>query len=141
MDITGAGILIQDPKGKILVTLRKPFVPEGSKWGIPGGVNKPPDTPIQTAIKKTLQEVNLSFAESELELLDKFYYRAENNNVAFFVWAAKVSEEAPKINLNTNGHSSYMWKDPKILFQRKDLMVGMYPILKKYLEALTTPRP
>lgn len=138
MDIIGAGILIRNPKGKILVTLRKPFVSEPNRWGVPGGVNKPPDTTLQTAIKKTSREVNLKFTEKDLSFLSKFSYLSEGNNVIFSIWIAEVPEENLKININTDGHSGYMWEDPNKLLKREDLMVGMYPILKKYLEGSPT---
>lgn len=134
MDIVGAGIIVEDINEKILVIRRKQFVvPEGGKWGIPGGGVVEDVTPLETAKIKTKQEVGITTTEDKLTLLDKFSYQAEGNNVTFYVWIYKIGDSDPKVLLNLDAHDAYKWKEPTELYQQKDLMVGMYPILEKYL--------
>lgn len=134
MDVIGAGIIIEDINGKILVNHRKPFVSEGNKWGVPGGKVVDNRTTLETAIIKTKQEVGIVVSENELTYLDKFNYQAEGNNVIFDIWIYKMNSSEPKIVINTDGHDAYKWEEPKKLFQQKDLMMGMYSILEKYLQ-------
>jgi len=134
MDVIGAGIIVEDINGKILVNHRKPFVPEGNKWGVPGGKVVGNRTTLETAIIKTKQEVGIVVSENELTYLDKFNYLAEGNNVIFDIWIYKINTSEPEIVINTDGHDAYKWEEPHKLFQQKDLMKGMYSILEKYLQ-------
>jgi len=134
MNIIGAGIVVEDINGKIVVNHRKPFVSEGNKWGIPGGRVVGNVTPLETAKNKTKQEVGISVNDNKLVFLDNFNYLSEGNHVLFYVWIYKIDSSEPKVILNTEGHDAYKWEEVNKLYQQKDLMVGMYPILKKYLQ-------
>jgi len=134
MNIVGAGVIIEDVNGKILVTHRKPFVPEGGEWGIPGGSVVGNETPIETAKIKTKQEVRITVIDDKLTFLDKFNYDAEENNVTFYVWIYRLNTLEPEVMINTDGHDGYKWEQVNKLYQQKDLMVGLYPILEKYLQ-------
>lgn len=133
MKVGGAGILVGNRGGNILVLHRESSVPEGNKWGIPGG-NIKGRSLIDVALIKTKQETGLEFKEGELSMLGNFSYKADGRDVAFRVYTAKLGKHKPNIVINPDGHDRYLWSNPKILLKRNDLMVGMYPILKKYIK-------
>ena len=134
MDIKGAGILVINEDGEVLVLHRKPFVPEGRKWGLPGGKIEEGQEPFDAAKHKALHEVGLKFESDRLDFLGKFEFSAEGNDVVYSVWMARYLDTDGGIKLNKEGHSEFKWQKPEILLKKNDLMVGMYPILKKFLE-------
>jgi ADP-ribose pyrophosphatase YjhB (NUDIX family) len=139
MKIRAAGLLIINKQGQVLVLHRKENVPEGGKWGIPGGKTEKDNTFLNTAILKTTQETGLDFYASNLKHLDTFKFVAEGMQIIYDVWIAKtILTSKSEIDLNLEGHDSYKWEYPEILIKHNDLMVGMYPILKKYLQTFNT---
>lgn len=138
MNIRGAGLLILNKNKEILVLHRKKFVPEGGKWGLPGGKRGKSRTFLETAVMKTKEETGMEFDCRNLKHLDTFRFASEGKQIIYDVWIAQTLL-APgfKINLNTEGHDEYKWEDPKSLLKRNDLMEGMYPILKGFLQLNT----
>jgi len=132
--INGAGILVIDEKGNLLVLHRKDFVPEGNHWGLPGGKVDEKNTPVETAILKTFQEVKLKYKKKDLRFLGEFKFKSEGNDVIYSAWVVDYNGE--EIKLNLEGHDTYKWASPKDLLQDEDLMEGMYPILTKYLQGV-----
>ncbi len=133
MNISAAGVILQKDDGKILILLRKPDVPEGNRWGIPGGKTSFGEEAIETAIRKTRQEIGLLLNKSDLQFLDMFHYQVDGNEFNFFVFKAKITnDQVRKLVLNKEGHSKYAWIDSFEAVNRNDLMVGMYPILEKF---------
>ncbi len=49
MELRGAGILIEDLDGKVLVLHRQKNVRWGNMWGIPGGHIRPELTPYRSS--------------------------------------------------------------------------------------------
>ncbi len=135
MNINVAGILILNNTSEILVLHRKPSVPEGNRWGLPAGKVLEGGQPIDTAILKTVQEVSLKFQKNQLKHLGEFRFEAVGNNITMNVWVVRLNEDQDsKIKLNYDGHDSYKWQKPESLLEEKDIMVGMYPILRKFLQ-------
>ena len=135
MKIRAAGLLIINKQKQALVLHRKKFVPEGGKWGLPGGKTGKNHTFVDTAVSKTAQETGLDFYAPNLSHLDTFEFIAERKQVIYDVWIADtILTSSSKIDLNLEGHDAYKWEHPEILLKQKDLMVGMYPILRKFLQ-------
>lgn len=134
MDISAAGILVVNNNGEVLVLHRKDFVPEGNLWGLPGGHVAPNQRPIDAAKLKVVQEVGLEFDDNQLSHLGEFEFVVAKDNILFNVWVAHLKEsQSPEIKLNPAGHDDYKWGKPEELVKQKDLIVGLYSILEKYL--------
>lgn len=134
--VNAAGIIVENQKGEILVLHRKNFVPEGGRWGLPGGGVGEGLEPIEAALLKTRQEVKLEFNKEELRHLGEFkFVDGVGKRATYNAWIARLKSEGDiKINLNLEGHNAYKWEKPERLIKEQDLMVGMYPILEKYLQ-------
>lgn len=85
----GAGVIILDGKGRILLV--KPSY--RTDWGIPGGVVEANESPRQTVIRETEEEVGLKLPELRLLVVDyKFPSDNEDENLQWIFYGGKVSE-------------------------------------------------
>jgi len=125
--------LILNNHEKILVIHRNKDVIKPNKWGLPGGVVQPGQQSKETARLKTEQEVGLVFDDSQLTYFGEFRFLDEGESLIFTVWKTGYSGAENEVVLNTKGHDMYKWERAEVLYQQKDLMVGMYLILEKYL--------
>jgi len=82
-----------------------------------------------------LDEIRIAVNPKDLSFFNKFQYTVESHKVTFSVFIYQWQNNKQNIALNTEGHNKYMWEQPEKLLKRKDLMVGLYPILRRYLKA------
>ncbi len=110
-------------------------MPDGNKWGLPAGKVAEGQAPLEAAKLKTFQEVALKFENEKLTHLGEFkFVNGDGDDITFNAWVASLPNgENPEIELNTDGHDTYKWAKPEELVKEKDLMVGMYPVLYKFL--------
>ena len=128
------GTLVEDEEGKILVLKRSTNIDpkkEPGTFGLPAGLLRPNTTPNETAVIKLHIEVGIKVDESELESLGTYvwYDEVQNKQVEFNVFRLKIKGQHPEIIFSDTGHDSYLWEKPQQLFERDDLMMGMYHIL------------
>ncbi len=71
MKTTSCGILILNPHAELLLC----HVTGGSFWDIPKGGEDPGETPVQTAIRETVEETGLAFDAADLMDLGRLGYR------------------------------------------------------------------
>ncbi len=134
MKIRAAGLLIINKQKEILVLHRVDSVPEGGKWGLPGGKKGKNETSFDAAVLKTLSETGLEFNPQSLTPLDTFNFVSVAKVIIYDVWIVDTFlTSKSKINLNLQAHDDYKWEKPEILLKQKNLMIGMYPILNKFL--------
>lgn len=123
-----AGVIIEDDKGQILVIHRKSNVPEGNTWGLVGGKVNPEDI-IRDLISKVNQEIGLDLNKCNLRKIKVFEWNVDKK-IVFHLYKVIVKKN-PNINLNREGHSEYMWKKPKELYDNFNLMTGLYRIIEE----------
>ncbi|WP_449282723.1 NUDIX domain-containing protein [Leucobacter sp.] len=51
-----AGLLIQNPRGEVLLQLRAEWCDHGGTWGIPGGAREPHETALAAALREAGEE-------------------------------------------------------------------------------------
>lgn len=130
----GSGVLILNSQGKVLVLHRNKNVRQGNLWGMPGGKILKGQKAIDVALSKTKDEIGLDLKQENLNFLDKFQIDAEGRIITFYVWITYLDSLGVTIKLNTDGHDKYTWESPETLLDKPDLMKGMYPILKRYIQ-------
>lgn len=82
--LVGAGVLVTDPQGRLLLTLRS----DNHCWGMPGGAMEPGETFEQTAIRETREETGLEIESLRLfQVLSgpEYYYQYPNGDEVYNV--------------------------------------------------------
>lgn len=117
---------------EILVLKRHKNSPEAETWGLIGGKIDPGEGSIEAAIREAEEEVAHSIPENDLEFIKSYNWDREDKVIIFEVFSYKVPRSEVAVVLNKDEATDYMWEKPKTLYRRKDLMVGLYPILIDY---------
>ncbi len=82
--LVGAGVLVIDEQGRVLMNLR----PDNGFWGIPGGATEPGERVEETAMRETLEETGLVLEEVHLFGVfsgPELYYRYPNGDEVYNV--------------------------------------------------------
>jgi 8-oxo-dGTP diphosphatase len=100
-----AGVIIQNDKGEILFLDQ----PKG-RYGIPGGIVEPGETPIMAAIRETKEEIGVVV---ELEYIIGSYLLTgggKSDNLAT-VYKATIVEGVPSV-IDINEVTKILWRSP-----------------------------
>ena len=131
MDVTHAvGIIFENEDKEILILLRNEKNPEGGKWGLPGGKVTTPETPLETAVRKTKSEIGCTIEPNLLRHLKTYTWSREDINLLFDVFLITIQKGKLKLKLDPEANSRFQWINPQDAFKLPDLMIGLYPILK-----------
>jgi 8-oxo-dGTP pyrophosphatase MutT (NUDIX family) len=102
--IKGAGICMISPQGNALFLLRSPTSNHPNEWDFPGGKADDDETPEQTAIRETREEIG-GMPYGELQLMTSV---EDIEGVDFITFRMHVMHEfKPKLQLDE--HTAYKW--------------------------------
>ncbi len=130
--IDAAGILFQDVDGFILLLLRHPNGDEGGTWGLVGGKLDEGESSVEAAVRETKEEIGLSLDAQNLKLTRSYNWSRAKYEVSFDVYLYLVDTRPANVQLDLEENIEYGWFSPKEAYARKDLMEGLYPILKDH---------
>lgn len=115
----------------MLVTLRHKNRPEGGVYGPVGGEIENGETKIEACVREIYEETMLKVIPSELEFLKTYNneWRSAGFNIKFELFRLRADNK-PHVALKPDEATSFLWDVPAKLYKRKDLMAGLYIILK-----------
>jgi mutator protein MutT len=127
--IHAVGVIFENERQQILVLRRHPRDPEGATWGLVGGKIEPDETKEVAAIRETQEEIGYTIDPSKLAFIKTYHWDREDLDITFEVFKLQVLSAEVALDIDQNENTEHMWVDPRELYQRKDLMIGLYPIL------------
>lgn len=133
--VHAVGIIFENEQQQILVLRRHPRDPEGATWGLVGGKVEPNETKEITAIRETQEEIGHVIDPSQLQFLKTYHWDREDLDITFEVFKLKTLSGAVTLELEQNESTEHRWANPRELYKRKDLMLGLYPILEDFYPA------
>jgi mutator protein MutT len=130
--IHAVGILIENTKGEILLLLRQKDKPEPNTYGPPGGRIEEGETKKEASMREISEEIGLEVLPDNLEYLKTYdnEWQSVGKNIKFEVFRSKLLNEDFKPTLAIAEAAGYLWIKPEEAHKRKDLMPGLYVILK-----------
>lgn len=128
--VHAVGVIFENEHGQILVLRRHPQDPEGATWGLVGGKLDPGETKEATAIRETEEEISHIIDPSQLEFVKTYHWDREDLDITFEVFKLRTLADAVTLEIDQNENTEHVWANPHELYSRKDLMVGLYPILE-----------
>jgi len=125
-----AGTLIVEDEG-LLLLYRK----DRSWWELPGGKKKEDESPTQTAVRETKEEINV-----EVDLEKPFFSGEFENEGELFLWHGYLAktDERPEVN-EEDKFSKLVWFDAEDI-DEKDLAPNLRqiePALRRLLKNST----
>lgn len=128
--VHAVGVIFENEHGLILVLKRHPDDPEGTTWGLVGGKIAEGEDAATAAVREVQEEVGHTTDLSKLQRLKSYHWDRDDLDIRFEVFKSSVFTDDITLTLKQDEHTEYMWKAPQELYKRKDLMVGLYPILE-----------
>jgi 8-oxo-dGTP diphosphatase len=83
----GAAMLLEDSTGKLLVVKAH----YKTYWTMPGGVIDEGESPIQAAIRETMEEVGIALSRSTVEFVAVVYRKSDMMDTYQFIFTAPIS--------------------------------------------------
>jgi 8-oxo-dGTP pyrophosphatase MutT (NUDIX family) len=136
--MVGAGVLILDVKGHILLLRRT----DNNAWGIPGGAMELEESLEQTARREAHEETGLIVGELVLYHLfsgPQMYYRYPNGDEVYNVSVVYLVKNVKgELHHNSQEHSEARYFSPRALPQ--DINPPDIPIIERFKETHATPK-
>lgn len=127
--VHAVGVIIENKEGKILVLRRNKQDPEGETLGLVGGEIIEGEDKFTAANREVKEEIGHDLDSSQLQFLKTYFWKRDDLDITFEVFKIFVSKN-PVINLQKSENTKYFWLYPNEIYRRKDLMIGLYPILE-----------
>lgn len=128
--VHAAGILFENESGEVLVLKRHSSSSEPNTWGIVGGKIDAGEDRATAAIREAKEETGHVVPRAELEYIRTYTRHTTDSLVTFELFKYKVSKHDVRVLLEPDKSTDYRWAMPQDLYQTKNLMIGLYPILK-----------
>ena len=128
--IHAVGIIFENEHGQILVLRRNPRDPEGGTLGLVGGKPDGGEDIKAAAVREVQEEIGHKIEPAKLQFLKSYLWERENIELAFDVFKLSALSDEVTLEIDENEHTEHFWKLPKDLYHRKDLTLGLYPILE-----------
>ncbi len=128
--IKSVGVMVINKNGKILVLLRNKKDPEGNTWGLVGGKIEKGESKRKAALREFQEETGLKIRPEDLEFKKTYRWHRKDSNLIFGLFKFENKLEFHNITLPYKEIDDFMWSKPEDLYKRKDLMLGLYEILK-----------
>lgn len=128
--IHAVGVIFEDNEGNILVLHRRTDKREGNTWGLVGGKIDSGETSKQAVLRETQEEIGYQIPEDDLQFEKSYSWEHDDAYVSFAVFRYKTEQDRVTIALAETESTEHLWVHPKALYAQKNLMAGLYPILK-----------
>ena len=128
--IHAAGIIFENEQGQILVLRRHPQKPEGGLWGIAGGKLEAGEDSSVAAIREAKEEIGVAVNPADVQIIHRHARQDGTVKVFFDTYRLKVMAADITLAIDRREHTEHQWADPAVLYQQRDLMAGLYPILE-----------
>jgi 8-oxo-dGTP diphosphatase len=128
--VYAVGVIFENKQGQILVLRRHPQDPEGTTWGLAGGKVEAGEDEKTAAQREVQEEIGYSLDTSDLQSVKSYHWERQDLDIHFTVFVLPAQTKEVVLNINQVEHTEHLWALPQDLYQRKDLMQGLYPILK-----------
>jgi len=128
--VHAVGVIFENGQGQILVLRRHPQDPEGTTWGLVGGKVEAGETELMAAKREVHEEIGYDIDPAALQLIKTYHWKRSDLDIDFTVFALPSQTEDTVLSINYDEHTEHLWVAPADLYKRKDLMIGLYPILE-----------
>lgn len=127
--IRAVRVIIENREGKILVLRRNKQDPEGETLGLVGGKIIEGEDKLIAASRKVKEEIGYDLDSSQLQFLKTYFWKRDGLDLSFEVFKIILTKNLV-VNLQKSENIEYFWLYPNEIYKRKDLMIGLYPILE-----------
>lgn len=99
-------------QGKILLLHRQDRSSQGNLWGIPGGKLEKTETPLEAAIRETLEETTFDISQQQITYLGKVYLRDPDFDYVYHMVKSTFQEHPSSVKISFSEHKGFTWVTP-----------------------------
>lgn len=131
--VLAVGVIFENDLGEILVLKRHPQDPEGTCWGLVGGSVDDEEDEGTAALREVEEEIGCVIHPERLKFIKTYHWQRPEHDLEFTVFHCFVAKKEDLVlQINPDEHTDALWAKPAELYQRLDLMIGLYPVLAEY---------
>lgn len=109
IEVVGCFLEYED---KILLLHRQEHTSQGNLWGIPGGKLEKLETPLNAAIRETLEETGFDILKQPISDLGKVYIKYPTFDYIYYMIKCKPVELPGSVKITFNEHKGFTWVTP-----------------------------
>lgn len=117
-------------EGRILLLLRQDFLPEGNKWGAPGGKIEPGETPVYAMRRELWEETGILLPEEKFKPFRIFYVRYPDYDFTYEMFSIEL-EKPEKVIVTKKEHRGFYWAMPYFAL-RMNLVLDMDECIRQF---------
>jgi 8-oxo-dGTP diphosphatase len=114
IEVVGCFLEFQD---QILLLHRQDNKSQGNLWGIPGGKLEKNESPIEAAIRETMEETGFDLSKQEITYLGKVYIKYPNFDYIYHMIKTCPTEHPGDVIITFNEHKGFTWVTPQDALQ------------------------
>jgi 8-oxo-dGTP diphosphatase len=98
---------------KILLLHRQDHSSQGNLWGIPGGKLERLETPLEAAIRETLEETGFDISEQQITDLGRVYIEDPVRDYIYHMVKCKPVDYPGSVKISFSEHKGFTWVTPQ----------------------------
>lgn len=98
---------------KILLLHRQENKLQGNLWGIPGGKLEKLESPIEAAVRETLEETGFDISKREIVYSGKVYIKYPDLDYIYHMIQCTPAEHPGDVKIDFEAHKGFTWVTPK----------------------------
>lgn len=110
IEVVGCFIEYQD---QILLLHRQDFVSQGNLWGIPGGKLEKLETPLEGAIRETLEETGFDISNQQISYLGKVFIKYPTFDYIYHMVKTHLPDKPDRVKISFKEHKGFTWVTPQ----------------------------
>jgi len=98
---------------QILMLHRQEHYVQGNCWGVPGGKINKSETPLQAAIRETLEETGFDISKQRITDLGKICIKYPKHDEIYHMFKCQPIEHPGSVKISFDEHKGFTWVTPK----------------------------
>lgn len=131
-------------RDKFLLLHRQDYVPQGNRWGVPGGKMEKDETPEAAAIRETREETGFDISRSPFSYVGKLYVAQPHLHFIYHMVRCKLLDNPETVKIHFKEHKGFTWVTPQEALKMPrvmdddDCLKLAYPHLENSTKDLST---
>lgn len=117
-------------ESRLLLLLRQDSLPEGNKWGVPGGKIEKAESPAFAVRREIWEETGILLPEEKFHPFRTFYVRYPNYDFIYHTFSAEL-DKPEKVIAMPKEHKGFYWARPHTALKMK-LVLDMDECIRQF---------
>lgn len=117
--------------GDMLLLHRNLHLPQGGKWGMPGGKVHEGESLPHAMIRELREETDHKIHESDIQYFDSVYVSHPEHQFVYHMFSL-VLKQKPDITIDPQEHQAFVWVSPQQALSSLNLVSDLDECIKRF---------